>query len=247
MLTAPTLESPSRSAEAGSTRRGELSVLLQEAFTAAARLRANRQVAQDADSFRLRIKQLLGAADQEARQAGYDPGHVKLAIYAYIAFLDESVLNSGQPMFAAWPRQPLQEEIFGDHMAGQTFFTRLDELLAGADSEDMADLLEVFLLCMLLGFRGRYGAGDDGGLRDRIAFTHAKIRRIRGAEGPIAPPAALPVDERVPAARDRFLPWLMTAAVLSLALAVVLFVVFRLSLGARVGEIQALATQLLLP
>jgi type VI secretion system protein ImpK len=247
MLTAPTLASPRQASDSGSRRRGELAIVLQEAFTAAARLRANRQVAQDADSFRLQIKQLLGLADQEARQAGYDPGQVKLAVYAYIAFLDESVLNSGQPMFAAWPRQPLQEEIFGDHMAGQTFFTRLDELLTGEDSEDLADLLEVFLLCMLLGFRGRYGMGEDGGLRDRISFTQAKIRRIRGGEGPIAPAAPLPTDETAAAARDRWLPRLAVAAALSLALASVLFVVFRLSLGARVGEIQALATQLLLP
>jgi type VI secretion system protein ImpK len=247
MLTAPTLESPRQAVEPGSRRRGELAILLQEAFTAAARLRANRQVAQDADSFRLQVKQLLGAADQEARQAGYDPGYVKLAVYAYIAFLDESVLNSGQPMFAGWPRQPLQEEIFGDHMAGQTFFTRLDELLAGADSEDLADLLEVFLLCMLLGFRGRYGLGEDGGLRDRIAFTQAKIRRIRGGEGPIAPAAELPTGEAIPAARDRWLPRVAALAALSLVLAAALFATFRLSLGARVGEIQALASQLLLP
>src|SRR5688572_10683297 len=79
-------------------RRGLLALALQEALTAGARLRANRQVAADADAFRTQIKQLLGRADQEARQAGYDPADVKLAIYGYIAFLDESVLNSGQPM-----------------------------------------------------------------------------------------------------------------------------------------------------
>src|SRR5690606_10764921 len=113
-------------------------------------------------------------------------------------------LNSGQPMFAAWPRQPLQEEIFGDHMAGETFFTRLDELLALGDSEDLADLLEVYQLCMLLGFRGRYGAAEDGGLRSRMIAVQEKIDRIRGGAGPLAPAAALPTDDVIPVARDRW-------------------------------------------
>jgi type VI secretion system protein ImpK len=107
---------------AGTANRGDLALALQEAFTVAVRLRAGRQVAADATSFRAHIKQLLGAADQRARAAGYDGDTVKLAVYAFIALLDESVLTSGQPMFAEWARQPLQEEVFGEHMAGENFF-----------------------------------------------------------------------------------------------------------------------------
>ncbi|MGH7505688.1 MAG: DotU family type IV/VI secretion system protein, partial [Longimicrobiales bacterium] len=79
------------------SRRGELALALQEAFTVAVRLRTNRQVAANADAFRAHVKQLLGAADRQARGAGYDADLVRLAVYAYIAFLDESVLNSSQP------------------------------------------------------------------------------------------------------------------------------------------------------
>src|SRR5690606_10520389 len=155
-MTTSTQDHPPRTTAAQNPRRGQLALALQEPFTVAIRLRANRQVAADADSFRAHIKQLLGAADRAARRLGYDGGDVRLAVYAFIAFLDESVLNSNQPMFAAWPRQPLQEEIFGEHMAGENFFRYLDDLLARQDSEDLADLLEVYQLCMLLGFRGRY-------------------------------------------------------------------------------------------
>ena len=242
--TTPAAGPPSHDLQGGSSRRGELALLLQEPFTAAARVRANRQVAQDAESFRARIKQLLGVADQEARRAGYDPATVRLAIYAFIAFLDESVLTSTQPMFAAWPRQPLQEEIFGDHMAGQTFFAHLDELLGRPDSEELADLLEVFQLCMLLGFRGRYGSGEDGGLRDRISFTQEKLRRIRGATGPLSPAAGLPAGEATPEHRDRWLPRLVAIALATLLLAGALFVFFRLSLNAQASELESLVTRL---
>ena len=226
-------------------RRGALAIALQEALTAGARLRANRQVAADADAFRGQIKHLLGRADQEARQAGYDPADVKLAIYGYIAFLDESVLNSGQTMFAGWARQPLQEEIFGDHRAGEVFFQHLDELLARPDTEEVADVLEVYQLCMLLGFRGRYGAGDDGGLRTRLQSVHQKIERIRGRVGALSPAAGLPLDDVLPETRDPWLRRLLAFAGVLFIIAVVLYIAFRLSLAGQVEEIRDLASQLL--
>lgn len=236
--------SPPRPSDAGTHRRGQLALALQEAFTAGARLRANRQIATDAEAFRAQIRHLLGAADQEARAAGYDPAYVKLAIYAYVAFLDESVLNSGQPMFAGWLRQPLQVELFGDHVAGQTFFAYLDELLGRVDSEEVADLLEVFLLCMLLGFRGRYGTGEDGGLRSRIQAAQEKIARLRGPGGPVAPHAALPTGDALPARRDPWLRRLAWLAVVALAASIVLFVLFHLSLDGRVDELRSAAARL---
>ena len=109
-------------------RRGTLALVLQEALTAIVRLRANRQAAADAESFRAHLKQLLATADDQSRRAGYDQGTVKRAIYAATVFLDESVLNSSQPMFADWPRKPLQEEIFGGHILDVTESTYTIEL-----------------------------------------------------------------------------------------------------------------------
>ena len=149
-------------------RRGAalLALSLQEPFTTIARLRANRQVAADAESFRTRIKQVLAAAEQEARQAGYAARrHSSSPLFAVIAFLDETVLNSGQPMFADWPRRPLQQEVFGVHMAGELFFQYLQQLLGRQDSEDLADVLEVYELCLLLGFKGRYSASHGAELQ----------------------------------------------------------------------------------
>ena len=52
-----------------------------------------------------------------------------------VAFLDESILNLRNPVFADWPRKPLQEELFGHHMAGEIFFQNLQPL-AGAGRFD---------------------------------------------------------------------------------------------------------------
>jgi type VI secretion system protein ImpK len=242
-MTSATLEMPASSPAQAVQRHGQLALTLQEAFTVGVRLRTGRQVAADATSFRAHVKTLLGAADGEARKAGYDGATVKLAIYAYIAFLDESVLNSGQQMFAGWPSQPLQEEIFGDHVAGETFFQYLSDLMRRQDSEELADLLEVYLLCMLLGFRGRYGA-DPAALQSVISMVQDKVRRIRGSLGEISPAWGLPADEAFAAPGDPWMRRLLLIAGGALVLALVLYVVYLLLLRSGVGELDALASRL---
>jgi type VI secretion system protein ImpK len=229
--------------EPASGRRGQLALALQEAFTVAVRLRSNRQVAANADAFRAQIKQLLASTDRDARRAGYDGEYVRLAVYAFIAFLDESVLNSGQAMFANWPQQPLQEEIFGDHVAGENFFRHLSELLTRQDSEDLADLLEVYLLCLLLGFRGKYGA-NPGALHGVTAAVQDKLRRIRGGPYPFSPAWALPPNETVPASRDPWLPRLAIAAAAAFALLLVLQLVAHFALGGRLDSLESTVTSL---
>jgi type VI secretion system protein ImpK len=238
-----TLEAPSRTppAAAGTPRRGELALALQEAFTAAVRLRAHRSRVADAGAFRAQVKHLLAAANRDAAQAGYDPQSVKLAIYACVALVDESVLNSGEPALAGWASQSLQEEVFGDHMAGETFFAYLDDLLGRPDSEETADVLEVFALCLLLGFRGRYAAADRGSLDARLRAAREKVARIRGGRGALSPAWPLPVGETVPAAHDPWVRRLWIAALAAVAVALVLFVVYRLDLNSWLGEIQSLA------
>jgi type VI secretion system protein ImpK len=243
-MTTATLGSPPRPSTTDPRTAGLMALALQEAFTVTIRLRAGRQVATDADSFRTHVKHLLAAADHEARRTGYSGEQVKLAVYAFVAFLDESILNSREPMFAGWPRQPLQEEIFGDHVAGENFFRRLDDLLGAQDSPELADLLEVFQLCMLLGFRGRYALGDPSGLQSRLTAVQQKILRIRGDLGPLAPQGGLPAGEVVPPDRDPWVPRLGIAASVSFATAVCLYVVYRVLLSSDIAALQALSSQL---
>jgi type VI secretion system protein ImpK len=233
--------SPAPRPAAAPSRRGQLALALQEVLTATVRLRANRQVANDADSFRNHIKQLLSGAQREARRLGYSSDDVALVLYAVVAFLDESVLNSSQPMFASWPSRPLQEEIFGGHMGGEIFFQHLRQLLSRQDSEDLADVLEVFHLCLLLGFQGRYSSADRGELRGLSNAAGEKIRRIRGSFGELSPSWELPDGETVPRARDRWLPWLTVAAVAAFVGVWLLFGWFRMTLDSRAAEFQTLS------
>jgi type VI secretion system protein ImpK len=215
-----------------------LGLTLQEVLTATVRLRGNRPVATDAASFRNHVKQLLSTAEREARRIGYSPDDIALALYAVVTFLDESVLNSSQAMFSDWPSRPLQEEIFGGHMGGEIFFQHLKQLLTRQDSEDVADVLEVFLLCLMLGFRGRY-SGSDHEIHSLRTAIQEKLGRIRGSFGELSPGWALPGHERRPRSRDRWLPWLGVAAAVVILAAAGLFLWFRTTLDSGAIDVQS--------
>jgi len=227
------------------TRTGQLALVIQELLTAIVRLRANRQVAADAESFRAHVRHMLGASDEQAQRAGYAPEDVRLALYAVVAFLDESVLNSPNPMFSEWPRKPLQDELFGGgHRGGELFFQYLTHLMARQDSAQLADVLEVYLICLLLGFHGRYSAGEDGERQLLTTRVAERIQRIRGG------PAALPPTWRQSTGPIGSLPpdpWIRRLAIAAAGIflfALVLWLTFKLALGSAADEIRQLDTAL---
>ncbi|HLM97816.1 MAG TPA: DotU family type IV/VI secretion system protein [Bryobacteraceae bacterium] len=220
-----------------------LALILQEALTAIVRLRSNRQAVSDANSFRTHMKEALKAADQEGRKRGYNADTIKFAVFAVVAFLDESILNSRNPLFADWPRKPLQEELFGTHMAGEVYFQNLQKLLGQTDSPELADLLEVYYLCILLGFAGRYSVGNKGDLRGILDATGEKIWRVRGRLPDLSPSWRLPQEAARKVGGD---PWsrnLGIAAIACFVLVVVLFFIFNSSLGSGISDLRVMAIQ----
>src|SRR5664280_358434 len=210
------------------TRRPEnLALLFQDVLTAIVRLRANCQGLTDANAFRHHTREALKTAASQALAAGYTADDTRHATFAAVAFLDESVLNSQNPIFAEWLRKPLQAELFGTHTAGEEFFAALQQLLGRGDSADLADLIEVHYLCMLLGFGGRYSAGNRGELTQILQMTAEKIRRIRGQFGPLSPSWMPPPGEGVKAGADPVVRKLAIAAAICAALMIVLFVVYK--------------------
>jgi type VI secretion system protein ImpK len=96
----------------------------------------------------------------------------------------------------------------------------------------LADILEVYQLCLLMGFKGRYGAGDPGPLHAVTTRVGERINRLRGAPGDLAP-AWRPPDDGV-VERDPWLRRLTIGAIASAVLAVVLWGTYAFLLqGAR--------------
>ena len=225
-------------------RRPEnLALFYQDVLTVVVRLRANRQAVDEANAFRHHTREALKKAATQALAAGYTAEDVKQATFAAVAFLDESVLNCQDPLFADWLRKPMQEELFGTHVAGEVFFQNLQRILARSDAQDVADLLEVYYLCLLLGFGGRYSAGNRGELKQIMDAAAAKIHRIRGRFGRLSPEWALP-DEKSPSRRD---PWVRRLAVLATVCAVLmalLFIGYKVNLNSGAADVGSMAERM---
>jgi type VI secretion system protein ImpK len=224
-------------------RRENLAFCFQELFTAIVRVRFNLQSVPSADDFRANAKELIRMATQEASARGYAGEDVKAAAFAIVAFLDESVLTSKNQVFSSWSRLTLQEELFGEHMAGETFFRYVQLLLSRRDSAETVDVLEVYDLCMLLGYRGRYGSSGAGELRAIMENIKGKTIRVRG-NPPLSPAWALPGDPALPKQRDPWLRRLAWAAVLTAALGLVTFVASEWALASGNSVVQLSADQL---
>lgn len=225
------------------SRPENLALAFQEVLTAIVRLRSRHQAVSNAEVFRAQMREALKRAEQEAGNRNYPAEDVRLATFAAVAFLDESVLNLRDPAFADWPRKPMQEEIFGGHVAGELFFQSLQRLLGRPDSEELADVLEVFDLCMLLGYKGKYGGAGQAELRSLQETTALKIRRIRKGSPALSPAWAPPGEARRSVGPDRWVRRLLLAAGAMFLVFLVLLISFKLSLGSGVSDLQAIAVE----
>jgi type VI secretion system protein ImpK len=180
-----------------------LALLYQGLLTGIVRLQSQRQRIADGESFRKRTKATLQEVEQVAVAAGYDVRDVKDTHFAVVAFLDSVVLHSKDPVHVEWESKTLQEELFGKSEAGVVFFEKLEHFRSRRDSQQLADILEVYLLCLLLGFEGRYSGAARGDLDGIIQRTRMRIQDIRGRSRQISPTGALPSDPAPPAPVER--------------------------------------------
>jgi type VI secretion system protein ImpK len=221
-------------------RRANLAMAFQELLTAVVRLRFNSHSVSNADAFRAHIREALRNAIQDGTARGYAADDVNMCVYAVVAFLDESILNSKDPVSAMWSGQSLQQELSYTHLAGEQFFVYAQQLLSRPDSAETADILEVFYLCLLLGYRGRYALADKGELGVIMRAIRDKIQRCRG-NAPISPNAMLPLDPPQPKHVDPWLRPLVLASGLAALLAILIFVGCQILLHSGSSNLNSLA------
>lgn len=170
----------------------------------------NKHLPVDATQFRERVREFLGELDRTARTAT-QPDDLHLAKYAYCALVDEIVLTSVPRLRDDWERKPLQLQFFGEQLAGENFFARLEELRQQGASR--LPVLEGFHLCLLLGFQGRYMLEGSEKLNYLTARLGDEIAHLRGKRVGFAPHWAAP--DRVSHALKSQTPLWMVGSVLA--------------------------------
>jgi type VI secretion system protein ImpK len=138
----------------------------------------NGNAPHNAGEFNRRIDQFLAQFERNARNFGKPPEAVYLAKYAFCALMDEIVLSSDFPLRSEWELAPLQLRLFGEHLAGEAFFDKLESLRLNPAAQ--WEPLEVYYTCLLLGFQGKYlleGQEKLNYLTQRVAQEIAQVRR----------------------------------------------------------------------
>jgi type VI secretion system protein ImpK len=112
------------------------------------------------------------------------------AKYALAAYVDESVLASDNPERMEWMSNPLQLKYFGDHLAGENFFEKLDKLRQGGEKN--LHLLELYYACLQLGFEGMYKMRGLDALMALLVDLRSQIDGYRGIVDPTLAPNGVP-------------------------------------------------------
>lgn len=127
------------------------------------------------DVLQRRIGGVLEQMAEKARQAGVTEDDIADTRYALVAFLDERLLSSEWPGKQAWQARPLQLVYFNENTAGEGFFLKLKELL---QSPQRAHVLQIYYLCLTLGFRGQYALQGGAGLAQMTEAAGSRIVRL---------------------------------------------------------------------
>lgn len=122
-------------------------------------------------------QRLVGALDRmvsDGRRMQLADNDLAEARYALCAFIDEQIMRSDWAGRAEWMSRPLQLELYRENTAGENFFVRLRALLR---SGDRPVAVEVYYLCLVLGFQGAYRDGGEPQALEK--FTRAAREQLR--------------------------------------------------------------------
>ena len=177
-------------AAAAAREKPTLKDLVQDFISMALIVRKGRRV-KSVSAFEASVDTFFKTLELAARAANYSVEQVKDTQYALCAFLDESVLRSGDnELRQQFELHPLQFRHFGGLLAGKGFFEKIDALRG--DVKQNLDVLEVYHLCLALGFEGKFSQGQKDQLRYLANTLGQDIARFRKTPKALSPDWALP-------------------------------------------------------
>ena len=186
-----------------------------------------------ADTLRERIKNLLARVEREARAEAVPADDVRLAKFAVVAFIDEAVMAAEWSGRELWLARPLQLELFDRTDAGVHFFVELENLRTQGPAR--AEVMEVYYLCLTLGFKGKYRIFEQEQLRVLIEAVHEELARTPGFAARDLSPHGTARERVVGDARRRLPTWAILAV--TAAVVVVIYLVFTVLISSAAGRV----------
>jgi type VI secretion system protein ImpK len=189
-------------------------------------LRLKAGIVQPSMELRPKIASLLQDFENRAERYRFSSKITQVAKFALASFVDETVLTNNFHLKEEWERYPLQLEYFGEQLAGNKFFEKLLAMLKQVDVT--ADAVEIYYVCMLLGFKGRYGVYEKEKLlaiMQQTANALVKAGKIRPVE---LSPHWLANDQPEPPKPRKMPTWAKIGALGGLGFAFIIYMIMFL-------------------
>ncbi|MFL6466426.1 MAG: type IVB secretion system protein IcmH/DotU [Pyrinomonadaceae bacterium] len=192
-------------------------------------LRLKAGIVAPSNELRPKIAGMLDEFEKRAERYKFNHKIVQVSKFALASFMDESILTANFPLKIEWEKNPLQLELFGEQLAGNKFFEKLESMLKQA--EVTQDAIEVYYYCMLLGFKGRYAIYEHEKLlaiMQETANALVKVGKITPVE---LSPHWLANDQPKPPEKRGMPIWAKLTALGGVGLAVIIYgILFMLSI-----------------
>jgi len=146
-------------------------------------LRLKAGIVAPSNELRPKVASMLDDFEKRAERYRFNHKVVNVAKFGLAAFVDETVLTANFPLRNEWEKNPLQLQYFGEQLAGNKFFDKLDSMLG--QIEVTQDAVEIYYYCLLLGFKGKYAVYEQEKLLDtmqRTANALVKVGKIKAVE-----------------------------------------------------------------
>jgi type VI secretion system protein ImpK len=189
-------------------------------------LRLKAGIVQPSMELRPKIASLLEDFEKRAERYRFSSKIIQVAKFALASFVDETVLTNNFHLKEEWEKYPLQLEYFGEQLAGNKFFEKLSAMLKQIDVT--ADAVEVYYVCMLLGFKGRYAVYEQDKLlsiMQQTANALVKVGKIKPVE---LSPHWLANDQPEPPKPKKIPTWAKISALGGLCLAFIIYLIMFL-------------------
>jgi type VI secretion system protein ImpK len=204
--------------------------------------RLRGQVSQaDVDALRRQTSQEVRAFEDRARSANVAPEDILAARYALCTAVDEAVMNTPWGSQSGWSGQSLLVTFHREVFGGEKFFQILERI--STQPQRFVAVLELFYICLALGFEGKYHLDARGAAKLAEVRTelYRRIQSVRGAPEAGLSPHWRGVEDRRNAVL-RFVPlWVVVAA--SAALLVLAYILFSSALSSRAAPVNATLAQ----
>jgi len=143
-----------------------------------------------------RLRTEVDEVRRRAAVMGFSHQDAQDMAYALVALVDEVMLGKPEQYRDFWMSNLLQQQFFNENVAGNGFFSRLNVI---RKDPQRAEVLQVYYLCLQLGFQGSYRIrGNDLELLTLTDAVQKELERARPLSSDVlSPHGERPSESRV--------------------------------------------------